>query len=156
MDAGITKLQNSIESKLNSMMSRAGKMSGYLNAVVFPKYQQAQIQRWQTEGSSEDIPWPALNTEYKKQKIKKFGSFPGGGQAMMIATGRLASGAMGRDSTYFTKFVTEGGIEVSMNTSTLPYAAYPAVNRPYMRFSDATINDMISGMWNYLNGGTGL
>lgn len=119
-------------------------MSSYLNRYLYPKYQQVQIDRWKTENQSQTGQWKALTSKYKKQKAKKFAAYPGAGQALMIATGRLASAAQGRNNGL--KIVTDRSITVGVDGGALSYAKYPGAVRPYMEFSENQITEWVDGI----------
>lgn len=150
MSASFTQTSAGIEASLNGMISRSKTMSSYLNRTLFQQYQTAQLNRWQTEGSSEKMPWAPLNPKYERYKKKKFASYPGAGNALMIATGHLSAGATAQDSTYFYKQVTDSQFVVGLNVGALPYAPYPGVLRPYMQFSQETMDSWRKGIADYV------
>lgn len=150
MRANIVKTSSGIEDNLNGMLTRSKAMSSYLNRVLFRKYQKAQLERWQTEGASEDLQWQPLNKDYERWKKKKFAAYPGSGNAMMIATDRLRSGATGEDSAYYYKMVTDDKFVVGINLGALPYAPYPGVLRSYMKFKEETLDGWRRGLSAYI------
>lgn len=152
----LTKSQNGIELSLNALLTRGKAISSYLNRVTYPAYQQAQIERWTSENSSQGDTWKPLLPEYQKQKRKKFASYPGSGNALMVATGRLASGAQGSNPAYAYKIITDDSMTVGVNGDALPYAQYVGVMRPYLQFSDATIQEWTGGIAQYIMNGVGL
>lgn len=96
--------------KLLDMISR-GKDKKAAFARVYPMYQRLQIERFETENSSEGDHWKDLNSDYAKYKLKRYGggprrksknqeasnwnSYPGGGRKMLVGTGMLAGAAIG-------------------------------------------------------------
>lgn len=150
MSTGIKQVENGITKALDAMISRTKTVSSYLNRNLFRQYQKAQIERWQTEGASQGQSWQPLLPSYQKYKRKKFAAYPGGGNTLMVATGRLSSGAMGRDSAYFYKLVTDEKFEIGINISALPYAPYPGVMRPYMKFTEDTLDEWRKGIMDYV------
>src|SRR5579872_4974281 len=90
------RTSDGVERQLDAMVNRTKQLPAYLQRVVYPQYQKAQIARWQSENASEGNPWPALNDEYAKWKRRKFAGYDGGGNVMMIRTGDLSQSAMGR------------------------------------------------------------
>lgn len=147
---GIKKTDDGVSKYLNGLIDRSKTLSSYLNRNLFRQYQKAQLLRFQTEGASENLAWAPLQQAYQQYKRKKFASSPGGGNATMIATGRLMQGATGQDSNYFYKLVTDEKFEIGMNTSALPYSPYPGVMRPYMRFSEDTLTQWRQGIRDYI------
>jgi hypothetical protein len=150
---GMRKVKDGISNDLAGIISRGRSLGTYLDRVVWPQFQQAQINRWETQGASEGFSWPELNPTYAKRKKKKFAAFPGAGNAMMVATGRLSSGAQGRDTAYFGRTVTESKMTVMVSSSALPYAIYPGKARPFMVFSDDTMSAWTGAAAAYMMGG---
>lgn len=153
--AGISTLEDGIQQRLRGMLSRTDTIQSYLNRNLLRQFQQAQMKRWMTENDSEGGKWKPLTPKYAKYKRRKFSSAPGGGNALMVATGRLASGAQARDSSYFYKIVTNSSFTLGINLSALPYAAYPGRTRPYMQFSKETLRQFKQGILDYLAHGEG-
>lgn len=141
-------VQDKITQDLKAMVSRANAVSSFLNRNIFQMYQKAQIERFQTENASETGQWQSLNSKYLKRKKKKYASFPGGGNAVMIATGKLKDAATGRAN--FTKLVTNTSFTISIDLGSIPYAVYPGKMRPYMEFSDATENSWSQAITDFI------
>lgn len=146
-------VEDNITKSLRAMATRANSVSSYLNRNLFRQYQKAQIQRWETQGASEMGKWEELSSIYAKRKKKKYAGFPGGGQVIMQATGRLASGATGRDSAYFYKLVTNVSFTIGINLGALPYAIYPGKMRPFMEFSQTTEDEWSQGITEFITRG---
>lgn len=147
---GLQKTSDGITQSLLAMLDRGRSAGAYLDRVVWPKYQAAQIQRWETENASQGDTWKQLNPDYEKKKKVKFAAYPGAGQVKMVATSRLAQGAQGRNTEYFMRTVDESSIQVAINLSTLPYASYAAKSRPFMSFSAATLDEWTHGLAAYV------
>lgn len=150
MSEGLHQVSNGIEKRLTEMVRRGRSVSSYLDRVVWPAYQQAQIVRWQTENTSEGAQWDPLSQPYGTRKKIKYASYPGSGNALMVATGNLAKGAQGEDQTYFGRLIDDHKITVGINLAAIPYASYPGVRRPFMSFSDATIKGWTDGVASYI------
>lgn len=148
--ASLNKTTDGINAALMASLKRIKLASAYADTVIWPQYQKAQIERWQTENSSQGDTWRALTPEYKKRKKKKFATYPGAGNATMVATGRLAEGAQGRNPSYFMKLITDQTFTIAINTGSLPYAVYPGAVRPYMEFSEETVREWTDGLAKYL------
>lgn len=131
------------------MINRAKDPRAFLNTVILNMYANAQLQRWQSENSSETGQWTQLNQKYAKYKKKRFASFPGAGNALMIATGKLSMAASLRGPGY-KKLVSVNSLEVSIDDTVIPYAKYAAVKRPIMQFGGATIESMKTVLGKYL------
>lgn len=146
MAESLKKTQNGIENRLNGMIDRASGMQGFLDRVIFRLYQNAQRQRWMTENQSEGEKWRPLSPGYDIWKKKKFASFPGGGEKMLIATNRLFPSVVG-ESGETRKVVTNRGLVVA---TTVPYAPKVAEIRPFMKFGKATIDKMKKSLRDYI------
>lgn len=153
MRANLNRLQNGIAKSLNAMVERAKAPEAYLTGVIWPKYQKAQLARWQSAGGSEGLPWKGLTKPYEKQKKRKFAAYDGGGNVVMVATGRLERAATGEDQGNILRLVTPSGMTISINTTQLPYAKYPGNMRPFMRFAPTTIADWKQGLVAYIGKG---
>lgn len=150
MAQGITLVKAGIQDELMAIVSRGRSISTFLDRVIWPKYQQAQIERWQSENSTQGATWKALEPNYAKRKLTKFAAYPGSGNAMMVATSRLSQGAQGRDGAYFGRLVEETGLTVAINTSELPYAAYAGKVRPFMAFSHEQVGEWTAAVAQYI------
>lgn len=129
---------NKIEATLQSMVSKAKNPIPFLRRVIYPMYQQAQLNRWQTENSSETGQWMPLNTKYSEDKKRRYAGFPGGGNAIMIATGKLSKAAFGQTSD-LKRVITTSGMILTIDDGSIPYAKYAALKRPFMTFGGNTI-----------------
>lgn len=152
--------ENAITARLNSYILKAKDARALLNGPILSVYQNAQIQRFQTENASETGQWEPLSTKplfyywgtdpdlkgyfaggYAEWKKRKYAGYPGGGEKIMIATGALSEAAIGRGAG-FRKVVTTRSLMVSVDDETIPYAKYAAMHRPFMNFGGNTINQM--------------
>lgn len=133
----LTKVVDGIEKKLDSMVNRAKSIKSYFAKVAYPRYQKAQIQRWQTENESEGERWTPLNPFYKSIKPFRFAGYDYGGTKMLIATGELLKSVVGKGNSMHQAIFTN--TEMVISTS-VPYAGYVAYVRPFMEFSQKTID----------------
>lgn len=154
--ASFETTKNGVQMGLEGIIRRGKSVSAYLNRVLFPLYQQAQINRWQSQNSSQTGQWAELKPSYVKIKAKKFASYPGAGQAIMVATGKLAAGAQARDTALYYKLITDQSFTISVNRGAIPYAQYPGVMRPYMSFNEDTILTWKAGIRDYICKGKGV
>lgn len=141
---GLKDTENGIIQRLNQMISDVDNISGYLNRIVYPQYQAAQIERWKTEGSSEGIPWASLNKSYQEYKKRKYASYSYGGTKMLIATGKLFDSVVKAK-----KIVKRRSIEVY---TTNEYAKYVDEERDFTSWSKSTMSEIKKGLIDYISG----
>lgn len=116
----VIKGLEAFQKKLSDMRTRSTTgLRAYLNTVVYRQIQNAQMQRWITEGSSEGSPWSAISSVYASYKKRRYGggvryswvggrgpnrpwtesgnwpNYPGSGTKLLIATGNLVSSVIG-------------------------------------------------------------
>lgn len=148
MDSGIQKTQNSVTQALQEKIERGKSMRAFLDRVVYTEYQNAQRERWMTEGASEGFAWPALKSlTYIRQKSRKFAAFPGGGKKMMIATGRLYNSVTGDSAQEHRKVVTDNSIDIY---TTVDYAQYTDEARTFTKFGDDFRTRIQQAIVNYM------
>lgn len=149
MKAEVKITRAPIFEKLTKMYTRASDMRAFLNTTVFDMYRQAQIKRWMTENVSEGSKWKKLTPNYKKWKLKRYASFPGGGRKLLIATGLLSRSAIGQDVSGFRKIVNDRSLIINISETRIPYARDVAKARPFMRFGKKTKEKIKRAMMNY-------
>lgn len=188
--ASIGVIRDNITEKLQSLVSNGSSMRSFLLRSIYPMYQQFQLDRFQSENSTEGFSWPSLSSRYAARKRIMFGggpkfefiggrgagrpwipkgtwpSFPGGGSKMMIATGRLASAAIGPNpiwsggESFHRMIVTDTSLSVRIDGSRQAskkdpgseYFKYAAEKRPFMKFSQAHISQMKDAVKAYVKG----
>lgn len=148
----MTAKRNALAGFHEHMVSRVGKLQGYVNRVIYEQYKEAQRDRWETEGASEGRPWPQLSQKYARQKLKRYATYPGSGRKLLIATGKLVDAVSGKDSTFHRKLVTNDKMIISV---TVPYGSFVNERRPFMRMGEATIKKMRDGLIKYMRGAEG-
>lgn len=166
---GLKEVTNTIKKRIETTLSRAQDGRAWLDRVAYPKYQNAQVQRWQTQNTSQGSKWPDNKGWYKNWKLIGFGggpqykkgppgrwvrsgtypTYPGRGRFVMIATAKLVSSVIGQAQGSFVnnpegvaahrKITGPQSLEVY---TTVDYAAQVAVERPFMTFSDKFNNDL--------------
>lgn len=150
---GVKRSATGATKKLHEMVDRAGDARAFLNRVIYPMYQNMQRERWMTENVSETGKWPALNSRYASYKLRKFGSFPGGGRKMMIATNKLFNSVVGGDGGSapqgHNKIVTKSELKIF---TTVTYAAHANDIRPFAKFSRGSIREIQAAIGKYLRG----
>lgn len=140
--------KDGITAEIRAMIQRGRSPSSYMQRITYPKYINAQIQRWQSENTTQGPKWEALSPAYAKRKKRKFATYPGAGNVLMVATGRLADASQGRKNAL--KMITDRQMRVGVDVGALPYAVYPGLIRPFMEFSDATIQKWVDGIARYV------
>lgn len=175
----LKKAQDNISKRLNEMVKKSNDTRGFLNRVIYPMYQKAQIQRWMTENSSEGGRWKALDPKYAAWKKRAYsggtrykfiggrgegrpwqaiGTWPvgpGRGEKILIASGRLVGSSIGPNDQYTVgvddhrKIVTAKTLKVF---TVVDYAKTVAEDRPFMKFSQKTIREMRKAYAKYVGG----
>jgi hypothetical protein len=82
-------VQNSVKKWNQNLLTKTSAVNAILNRDIFPDYKRKQIERWKTEGESEDESWDALNPTYSAWKRRVYSGYPYAGARMMVATGLL-------------------------------------------------------------------
>lgn len=153
----IKKLRSDITDNLEQMVKRANLTEGYLDRVVYRQYQNAQRDRWKNINVGNDFageqPWAPLDPAYAKWKLKKYkdNTF-GGGQEMLIATGRLFWGVVGPSPDH-RKIVENRKLLI---TTSVPYAKFVDEKRKFAddetgpAFSNLFRSKIYKGLKNYL------
>lgn len=163
--AEITKVKDNVTDKLNGMIDRSKSMQSFLVRNIYPVYKNMQMERWQTEGGSQGMPWESLSSIYAKRKKKLYGSYPGGGEKMMIATGRLFGAVYGPgsgmpDGEQFHRMVsTNNSITITLDANQVAskkkagteYFKYANKNRAFMKFSQESIGEMRTMLKEYIS-----
>lgn len=148
MNVKLKKKEDAIGERLKQMTDRSNSIQSFLKRVTLKQYKDAQRDRWMTEGKSEDKPWDQLNSKYAEYKRRKFADYPGAGQKMMIRTNALYEGTVDRPNV----IATNKALKISVNTENAPYADYANEARPFMKFSQSTIDEMKHKILEYLKG----
>lgn len=120
-NTGITKLAN-------EMSLRARTLRPFWMRVVYPYYQEVQMERWMTEGKSQTDRWPALNEKYRKWKERRYG----GGARYRWIGGQGVGG---------TKFDSQGRPRPWEEHGT--WKLYPGAGRRMMVATGALANSVI-------------
>lgn len=173
--AGMSQLKNNVQERLMAILNR-GKNMQAAGARIFPLYQSLQTKRFQTENSSEGETWKPLTPKYAQYKIKRYGggekrggkgswkSWPGQGRKTLIGTSTLAGAVIGNGAPFEgtdknVQIYKPYSLQISVNMSgvnaegkNFDYAGYVAKERPFMQFSDASIQLMKAEMKKFLAG----
>jgi hypothetical protein len=134
MSAKVTRIQDSITSRLDGMLDRAKSIRTFLDRNIYHMYQDVQRERWMTQNKSEGTEWTKLSPSYAKFKLKKFAQYPGGGSKMMIATNKLFKSVIGPGEG-FKKVVEDRSITIS---TSIPYAVHADAARTFTTYSPET------------------
>lgn len=175
---GFEKTQDGISPVLEKLLGKAQDASGAF-ARVYPLYQRLQVERFETEGSSQGTAWPPLNVEYARYKPRRYGggerrksktrpagrwqSFPGGGRKMLIGTSTLAGAVIGPGEHPFlgtdhhralfqAKSMTISVATGGTNAEGAQFEYPSDVNeiRPFFSFSDSSIQEFKSEVSKFL------
>jgi hypothetical protein len=114
---GVKTVQNGVSKNLADITKRSKALRSYLNTTVYTQYQNFQMKRWMSQGSSEGDQWKPLSKRYEEYKKRRYGggprfiagkpgqgrwkragnhpTYPGRGTKMLIATGTLVSAVVG-------------------------------------------------------------
>jgi len=151
MKAQIDILKDALTPHLDGMLKRASSsgIRAYLSRVVYKQYQDAQIERWNTENRSEGPRWKRLNPAYEKSKRKRFAKYPYGGTKMLVATGRLLKSVVGTDRRYHRRVVLHYAMEILV---TLPYAPNVNAERNFTQFGQRTKREILGGLKRHILG----
>lgn len=127
---------------LKGVTMRAGSLQSFLNKNVVKQYQNIQRKRWMTENNSETGQWQPLTVEYAKAKKRRFASYAGKGEKLLIATGKLQKSVIGPGDG-FRKIATPRSLIISTSVEYAPYVDEARSFSSYGRESVAEINRMI-------------
>lgn len=153
MSTPVKIVEDQVTTRLNRMLERLKGLKSYLDTVVYKQYQEAQVERWETEGASElKRKWTALSPIYRANKLRKFSGFPYAGKRIGIATGELAKSVIGSDRSYHRKLVTENQLVIS---STLDYATDFNEERSFTKFSPEFKREVAKGITKFLKASLG-
>lgn len=139
---------DNISTRMDEMLKRTSKIQGYLNRVIYPLYQKAQVKRWRTEGASETGPWKQLGEKYLKWRQRHF---PAAGERIGIRSAILAPSMTGATKKDHFKMVTKNELIVG---STLFYAGYFDEDRDINEFSARTEDKWRKNISDYVVNGT--
>lgn len=137
------------------LISRARLIDGWLNRIAYPELLNTQRKRWQTEGASEGQTWQPISASYATSKSKRFADYPGAGQKLLIATGRLAYSmtltsslhdSKSKDGDHF-KLVRQNKLEMG---SFVPYAKYVNDERDITTIGHDTQQRLVRSLSDYL------
>lgn len=151
MKLRLRQLESTVVARMEAILDRAIQPQGFINRVIYPMYQKAQIERWQTENESEGKRWKPLNPDYREAKKRIYREYPYAGTRMLIATGTLFKSVVGTMASFHRKIVTMDGLVVM---TTVPYAQDVADARPFMEFSprSKTVREMRQAYREWLRG----
>ena len=133
---------NPIKDWQESLLSRERAVQSFIVRVLYPYYKKLQIERWKSENSSQGENWRPISKKWidikTKDKQKDPSGFPGG-SAILIHSSTLFKSVTGLDQTYHRAEFTNTSMKIA---TTLDYAKWVAQDRPFMNFSDDSIDEM--------------
>jgi hypothetical protein len=177
--SGFNKVKDDCTKRLNQMVANSKGVQGAFDRI-YAVYQQLQQNRFESQNASEGAVWEPLNPEYEKYKPRRYGggkrrksrrreagtwqSWPGQGRKMMIGTSTLAGAVIGPGSPYegsgnHQVMFTPTSMIISVNDSgsnaegaNFDYPKYVAAKRPFMTFSQPSIDQMSDIFRKYILG----
>lgn len=159
----LSVVQNKVFDKLMNMVKDPNFFPGWANTRALAMYSQAQMDRWTTEGGSQNHPWEPVQDTYAQRKKRMFGggvrlsgarkgeSYPayfGQGTKTLIATSRLLAsvlppqyrdGPTAIEGEEFRKTVTEKSLEIA---TAVPYSVFVDEVRPFSVWDDSFIKEL--------------
>lgn len=162
---GLKELTNTIRTQVEQTLSRAENGRAWLARVAYPAYQNAQVERWQTQNTgrfSFGGRWLDNSSRYKNWKRKGYANYPGSGRFVMIATARLVSSVIGQAGGAFVnnqdglaqhrRIIGPRSLEVF---TTVDYANKVAEKRPFMQFSEEFYRSLQGDYQTWITRGVG-
>jgi hypothetical protein len=130
--ARMIQMKNAFEDWRKAMLRPESKLRALLQKEIYPMYQNMQLERWRTEGASEESRFPrnSIGWENYKKEMKQAhpDQYPGGDKSLTF-TGKLASSVIGNLGSnmiggsegvkFHRKTITATTLFV---TTTIPYA----------------------------------
>jgi len=141
-----TKVKNDVDTRLKEMVQRGRSSRAYIARVIFPRYQEYQLLRWQSE---DQFSWHPLNERYRLYKLRKYYNYMGRGSKMMIATGELLQSVLVKPGHKGRVLFQERSMEISID---LPYAKFANEKRNFTKFSPLFIGQLKQDLATYLRG----
>ena len=155
--AGIKNVKHVIQGKLDGMLSRARDPAPYIKRKIFPKYQNVQRARWDSENNTSEVDgglWARLNPSYAARKLKIYKDEYMGGTKMMVATGTLYKAVIGENTDFFRMIISNNrlifALEIDKNHE---YFKYTDASRTYTKFSRSFWEDIKHGLAVYMGKG---
>lgn len=145
------------------MVQAAKDPRTFLVRVAYPAYQNAQRERWMTEGASQGSSWKPLNPAYRKYKLRRYGggtkynwiggqgqgrpwvpagtwpTYPGKGSKMMIATNTLYASVTGDSTKNHRRVIDNRSMKIF---TTVEYSEDVDKVRSFTIFKDSFIKDL--------------
>lgn len=147
----LKSIDQAVTKNLQAKLKRARLITGFLNRVIYPMYQNAQRLRWVSQNTSEGTQWAELTSKsYIARKAIMFASFPGGGKELMIASGTLFASVTGDDLTYHKKIIQGNSMQIY---TSVPYAPYADLARNFSKLGQNTLDSMKQACIDYLTKG---
>lgn len=152
-------LDDQASAELDRMAARSDAIRGFLARVVYPFYQNLQLERWESDGGSQGDYWAALSPAYAFWKARKYASTAHRGEKILIASGRLLNSVVGRADL--------GGVNNSQGQSehrrlienrsmkiftTTPYAEYVDAARSFTGIASSDMERIKDAIGKYIRG----
>jgi len=145
------------------MVKAASDPRGFLTRVAYPAYQNAQRERWMTEGASQGNKWKPLNKMYREYKLRRYGggtkyawiggqgqgrpwqpagkwpTYPGKGSKMMVATNTLMPSVTGDSTKNHRRIIDARSMKIF---TTVDYAEQADNARSFTIFKSSFSRDL--------------
>ena len=147
----LKKISNAFDKFVERVESIDGFRQTFYHDVIYPIYQKAQVQRWDTEGESEGEGWDSISSTWidrkKKLQAKNNAAYPGGDK-IMVFTSDLFKSLTVIGEKWSRVLITPDAITVS---SGAPYAKYANDARTFSVWGDATKKDIKDAVKDFVN-----
>lgn len=161
MKASFKTVYNSVNKKLEAMVTRGKSPSGFLVATVWPSYLNYQRRRWETRNaSSGSSQWPV--PKYRKWKAENYSRWSNWksvrnrmsetgmaarGTKDMIYTGQLFESMTLKNKKYGRRVIQGNTMTIG---TTLPYASKVNETRDFVSFDKRFIDDLKMKYFRYM------
>jgi len=163
MSISLKMVKNSFEKYRSQLLEPERKVAAFFQSTLYPMYQEAQFQRWKTEGASEGMEFKEAQDKWikrkERQKEKDSDKYPGGSKRL-VYTGALAGSAVGpisgsefsnRGQKWHRKTITPKSMVVA---TTAPYAQHVVdwmgEDKSFMKFSRETMGQFKSALQTFM------
>lgn len=137
MKPSLKKVNDGVSKRLQGMLDRANSIRSFLDRNIYRMYQNKQRERWMSENQTEGQQWHAVGEQYARYKKKRFSSYEGAGEKLLIATGNLFHAVIGPGMGQ-RKIVTNTKLYIAVGVN---YAGYVNDIRNFTEWSQRSKED---------------
>lgn len=123
----MTLSKNGFKSYRDKIQLKLDSVRTFFQSELYPLYQEAQFQKFQTAGASEQMSWPVASGKWIERKVRDKQTQPSiypGGERNLVHTGNLAANTVGTKKKWHVKLITQSSFRVGV------------LSEPYARFVD--------------------